>query len=93
MMRVRSHTPRASSTPARGNPLLRALNVSRRGRTGAGSSHAPWPLGDLDDIIRGQLKASEGIDVNTIIDVISENARRISTGFEPVPAGFPPGAA
>lgn len=67
------------------------LPLAIRGAVAVHAARAPWPLQDLGDMIQGQLKASEGIDVSTIVDLFSDNARRISTGFEPLPEGFPPG--
>lgn len=71
---------------------VRKLRSSGRGAVAVSASLAPWPLRDLEDMIQGQLKASDGIDFNTVVDLVNDNARRVSTGFEPLPEGFPPGA-
>eukprot|EP00892_Ulva_mutabilis_P002434 jgi/Ulvmu1/12191/UM085_0055.1 len=88
-LRGRRHCTKTARNQA--NLLFYIPNSSRRGGIAAGAARAPWPLGDLEDAIQGQLKASEGVDINTVVNLISDNARRISTGFEPVPSGFPPG--
>jgi hypothetical protein len=52
----------------------------------------PDPLVQLGDILQGQLKASEGLSPQTISDLISDNARRLARGFEPIPSNYPQGS-
>lgn len=45
----------------------------------------------LSDVLQGQLKASEGVGVSTIVELLAANAQRVARGFEPLPPNFPPG--
>jgi hypothetical protein len=59
---------------------------------GASIAHAqPSPFESLTDAMQGQMKASDGVGLSTIVDMLAENAERVARGFEPTPPGFPPG--
>jgi hypothetical protein len=51
----------------------------------------PGPLGALSDMVRGQMRAAEGIGLDSLRRMLDENQARVWKGFEPVPKGFPPG--
>lgn len=45
----------------------------------------------ISDVIQGQFKASEGVGVSTIVELVADNTKRVARGFEPLPRDFPAG--
>lgn len=48
-------------------------------------------LQNVSDVIQGQFKASEGVGISTVVELLADNAQRLARGFEPLPPNFPPG--
>jgi hypothetical protein len=74
-------------------PSGRQLNHGARRLGLAQAQTSPLDsIQSLSDMIQGQTKASQGIGVSTIVELMAENAQRLARGFEPVhPPSFPPG--